>query len=138
MDTYSKFLKIVEKELGHNTTTTDMELNRYCNAVFGNKFKGVYPKDKIPKLQNNESCIFNLDTSEMPGSHWIGLYKNGKKNIVYDSFGRTSKELNIPLKKYIDTEQDAEQEIEEKNCGQRVTSFIACCYTLPIKKVLTI
>jgi hypothetical protein len=138
MDTYNKYLKIVEKELGHNTTTTDVELNRYCKAVFGKLFRGVYPLDKIPKLKNNESCIFNLDTSDMPGSHWVGAYKNGKKNIVYDSFGRTSKELNIPLTKYIDTELDAEQHIKEKNCGQRVTAFIACCYTLPIQQVLTI
>ena len=36
------------------------------------------------------------------------------------------------------TENDPEQHVRESNCGQRVISFLACCYTLPLSKVLTI
>ena len=140
MQQYNKYLRIIEKEFGHNKTTNNIELDNYCTAVFGNnKYKGAVAKDRIPVLKNHQCCIFNLDNQNQQGSHWMGLFKTGKsKLIIYDSFGRNSKELKIPLQNYLDTEDDAEQNIEESNCGQRVISFLACCYTLPIEQVLEI
>lgn len=137
MDTYNNYLKIIEEELQNKSTTTDEELNRYCKNAFGKKFKGVYPIDKIPKLKNKECLIFNLDKADQSGSHWMGLYRCNDKNYVYDSFGRSSKKLNVPMKT-IDTEDDAEQKLKESNCGQRSVSWLACCYTLPLETCLTI
>ena len=137
MEQYNNYLKIIQKDIG-NKTTNNFELDDYCYKVFGNKYKGTHPLDKIPKLKNNESCIFNLDKSNQSGSHWMGLYKHGKNNIVYDSFGRKSKKLMIPLKNIKDTEYDPEQKIEQTDCGSRCVSFLACCYTFPISEVMKI
>ena len=139
METYNRYLKIIEKEFGHENTTDNQELDRYCTAVFGNsKYKGAVALDRIPRLKSGQCCIFNLDKHSQSGSHWMGLYKDGKRHVVYDSFGRKSQILGIPLKNYIDTQNDAEQRKSETNCGQRVIAFLACCYTLPIEQVLTI
>jgi len=136
MEPYNIYLKIIENDMG-NDTTTNHQLNHYCESVFP-KYRGCFSSDTIPKLQNDECCIFNLDNSDEPGSHWMGMYKNKGKNIIYDSFGRCSKKLKIPVKLFIDTENDAEQNIIETNCGQRCISFLACCYTQPIEEVLKI
>ena len=137
MDIYNNYLKLIENDIGHNTTT-NIQLDKYCSMVFGKNYKGCYSIDTIPTLKNNQCCIFNLDKSNQTGSHWMALYKSGKHNIIYDSFGRTSKKLNVPIKNIKDTEYDAEQTIYESNCGQRTTAFLCCCYTLPLEKVLTI
>ena len=137
MDNYNNYLKLIENDIG-NSTTTNIQLDKYCKLVFGKNYKGCFSLDNIPNLKNNQCCIFNLDKSHEPGSHWMGLYKSGKHNIIYDSFGRKSKKLNVPLKNYIDTEYDAEQKIIETNCGARCISFLCCCYTLPLEEVLTI
>jgi hypothetical protein len=67
----------------------------------------------------------------------MGLYRYKGKNYVYDSFGRTSKQLNVPIHA-IDTEYDAEQILTESNCGQRTVAFLACCYSLPLNICLSI
>ena len=137
MDTYNNYLKIIEDELQNKSTTSDIELNRYCKNAFGRRFRGVYPIDQIPELKNKQSLIFNLDRADQSGSHWMALYRCNDKNYVYDSFGRSSKKLNVPIRT-IDTEDDAEQKVKESNCGQRCISWLACCYTLPLETCLTI
>jgi hypothetical protein len=100
----------------------------------GNKFIGVYPADRIPKLTEKQPyAIANLDQAGMPGSHWISLCKHGKNIVVYDSFGRSSTKI-IPdlLKsgtlppggKLVDTDRDPEQKVSQYNCGQRAISWL--------------
>ena len=134
---YNFFLKIIEKDIG-NTTTTNHQLDAYCKEIFGDRFKGVFSIDTMHRLKNNECCIFNLDKSHEPGSHWCGLYKTNGLYIVYDSFGRKSHILGVPFKNVKTTENDPEQKIRETNCGARTTAFLCCCYTLPLKEVLKI
>ena len=52
-------------------------------------FKGVYPRDKLPRRVIGRSVyVINTDTSEGPGEHWVGVYFDGfKKCIYFDSFG---------------------------------------------------
>lgn len=41
------------------------------------RFLGVYAADKIPKLiPSGYGVIINLDPSNKPGSHWVGVYKS--------------------------------------------------------------
>jgi len=94
--------------------------------------------DKIPKMKPNQSCIINLDNSSQPGSHWIALFKTPRRGtIIYDSFGRKAKKIlnkklysKNPLEsigKYLETENDAEQRIDESNCGQRCLAWLLVC-----------
>ena len=50
-------------------------------------FIGCYSKDQIPLIENNKSIIMNLNNSNEPGSHWIGLKRVNNGIYVFDSFG---------------------------------------------------
>jgi hypothetical protein len=140
---YSRILLEIERILGKDTETNNIELNELCNRIFGKKFVGVFSSDTIPKLKKNQSCIANLDDSSQPGSHWVAFYCNEHSRCYfYDSFGRSVKSFkNLQKRNKIMRESkdyDAEQEKIESNCGQRCISWICCCEILPIDKVLEI
>lgn len=124
---YKKYFKKLVNQVG-NDITYDSELNSIGKKLFNNNFIGVFPSDKIPYLKPKQFIVSNLDTSNQPGSHWIGIVKDKKGLLIYDSFGRKSIKI-IPsiYKKYkniIDTEYDKEQKVEENNCGQRTLAFL--------------
>ncbi len=130
---YRRILNRIEKKYGNNETT-NIQLNKIGKRMFGNKFIGSYPSDKIPVMLPNEYAIVNLDDSSKGGSHWVGLVKspNNKYSYIYDSFGRSTYKI-IPslvgsgrgiIK---ETERDAEQDLNgivESNCGQRCLSWL--------------
>jgi hypothetical protein len=126
---YNTLLRKVEKRMGNETTFSN-DLAVVAKSLLGHKFQGIFTADKLPKLTKTQPyAIVNLDSSWEEGSHWIALAKSGKKVIFYDSFGRPSKSI-LPLLKggggttIVNTEDDAEQEIHETNCGQRSICFI--------------
>jgi hypothetical protein len=121
--------KIAYKMVGKDTTYLD-KLNEVGKTLFGKKFIGVFPSNRIPRLKNNQYVILNLDKEGEAGSHWVSVVKHKNKSYLYDSFGRKAKKI-IPdlLKsnngKVINTELDAEQKKIEFDCGARViTSLI--------------
>ena len=117
-------MKMVEKSMGHSGSTFSTKLNKYGKTLFGNKFKGIFAKDRLPKLQPNQSCIFNLDKHNEPGSHWCGMYRTSSRYLIYDSFGRKV----LQGKKYMYTEKDKEQTDKEENCGQRCLAWLIIAY----------
>ena len=132
---YNQKLKEIEKYHTGDKTTYLGELNGVGKKLLGVKFKGVFPSDKIPKLNDlSPYCILNLDTSKEPGSHWIALAKNHKADhtMVYDSFGRHNHAI-IPKLRYsgngrvIDADRDIEQKVLQTNCGARSLAFL-CIY----------
>ena len=57
-------------------------------------FMGVYPINKLPALHSSSSfnkplkIVINLDCSNLPGSHWIALFRTTDGlGEVFDSFG---------------------------------------------------
>src|SRR5210317_1155645 len=130
---YKTELKKIESMMKHNKTTYSDELHKICKKLFGVKFKGVYPSDKIPKLNDlSPYCILNLDRSTEPGSHWIALVKDDKEDrcLVYDSFGRKNTTIIPHLRfsgngRVIDTDRDPEQHPTQTNCGQRCLAFLS-------------
>lgn len=124
---YKQLLHHFYRVVGRNTTYND-ELNRVGHRIFGNLFKGVYASDKIPKLKNKEMIIANLDTSGEPGSHWVAIVKDNNKTLVYDSFGRSLHSILPKLKgrgTITTTERDAEQHVNEDDCGARCLAFLS-------------
>ena len=135
---YNSVLKEIEYVLG-NDTTYDNDLYKIGKELFNKKFKGVYARNKKPKLKNNECCILNLDYSYQSGSHWISIYCKNQILYIYDSFGRkTNKILEDDIKNYIDSQNDAEQHIMENNCGQRSLSWLWCVYYYDLNNALKI
>jgi hypothetical protein len=127
---YNKLLKDVVEPLTGDRTTYLQELNGIGKKLLGVKFKGVFPSDKIPRLNDlSPYCILNLDKSTESGSHWVALAKNGRDSILYDSFARDHKKI-IPALKYsgngriIQPEDDVEQKILETNCGARCLAWL--------------
>jgi hypothetical protein len=144
---YNEILKIIESHMG-NEITDENQLRSLGNDILGTtSFKGVFPVDKMSKLKNKQCCIINLDTSDMPGSHWVSIYKNKSKYCIYDSFGRRSSKILPSLiekrntsfvKSFQDSDYDAEQRIDENNCGQRCLAWLYCIKDIGIDNALKI
>ena len=122
---YNIMLKKVIKDIGNNITD-NVQLHNYINDKL--KFGGIYMVDeKIPKTKNT-SFIINTDTTKGIGKHWCAVYVSDKGYYyVYDSFGRKSSKILKPFVKgkiVIDTEYDAEQNVNEVNCGQRCVAWL--------------
>jgi hypothetical protein len=129
-EVYNEILNETIKPLTGNKTTYLTDLHGVGKKLLGAKFKGVFPSDKIPVLNDLASyCILNLDKSTESGSHWVSLAKHGEDSILYDSFGRANNKI-IPNLVYsgngriIDTDRDAEQHILETNCGARCLAWL--------------
>lgn len=119
-----------------NETTYDDQLNNVGKNMI-KKFRGVFPRDKIPDLKLGESTILNTDTSKGKGEHWVAIKKmmNGEY-LFYDSFGRKGKSLipELKNKKIVDADiSDREQQDKrfykkdtriDINCGQRCIAFL--------------
>lgn len=141
---YNRILHKIVIPLVGNKTTFQNQLHRAGKKLLGVKFKGVYPSDKIPRLNDLAPyCILNLDKSNEPGSHWIALAKYRDGCIVYDSFARKASRIIPQLnfsgngKAYSDT-KDSEQDITETNCGARSLAFLAFIETHGEKDALLI
>ena len=126
---YLDLLEHMESSLGNDITFSN-DLEKLGSQILGNKFKGVFASDKIPKLDKLKPyAILNLDNSRQPGSHWIAIaHLNDSSAMIYDSFGRKSEKI-IPAalnvyNKVVDTQYDAEQHKSEDNCGQRSLAWL--------------
>lgn len=120
-DIYKNYMKMLTPYIGINTTYSG-ELDKKGKRIFGKRFKGVFPADRLPTLKNREMYIANLDNHNEKGSHWVAVYHSNGKNYVYDSFGRKSKKIfkSIYGKGRVkDTQYDAEQKVHENSCGLR-------------------
>ncbi len=99
-----------------NKSTISTQLHKAGTQLFGKKFVGVFASNRIPSKRGY--MIINLDSSKMPGSHWIAM----ADDWVYDSFGRPTQQILGWKAK--DTEYDAEQLPKETNCGARVLAWL--------------
>ena len=140
---YNKMLKDVEKVTGDKTTYLQ-QLNKVGKKMLSVKYKGTFPSDKIPRLNDlSPYCILNLDKSTEPGSHWVALAKHGNHSILYDSFGRDNKKI-IPNLRYsgngqiFNTDLDCEQKIQETNCGARCICWLKFLDEYGVKNAMLI
>lgn len=124
-DTYKIALDILIERFYIPGVTYLSQVDYIGKKLFGDDFVGVFPADEQPTLKNGQMCIMNLDRKGLPGSHWIALGQDKDTTLIYDSFGRPSKDIYKTRGKTKDTEYDAEQDEAEDNCGAR---SLAWCY----------
>ena len=120
----------IERIVGKLETDSD-QLNNVGRQYFGINFLGCFPRDRVPELKVNQSCIINEDKHTGPGFHWMAMYRGLSGNIFYDSFGRPHKKImkNLNKRKVIDADdKDREQRLSETNCGARALAFLMVCY----------
>jgi len=135
---YNNLLGIVHGMIGHNLTDTS-QLKSIGKSLFGAKFTGVFARDKIPSHFTYVIC--NLDKTGRKGSHWLAIAKVSEtpEYLVYDSFGRrTSDILPELLLPTIDTDNDAEQADNEKDCGQRCLAWLSVFHLFGPQAAMTI
>jgi len=140
---YNWFLKKVAIPKVSNRTTTDRQLQKAGKDFFGDKFHGVYMRDEIPSTfnQTRPYGIINLGTRASGGTHWIAVaaQKNGRRFMVYDSFGKLHKTPNELKQKYglkkgkgiQNTDDDREQGLKETNCGARCLAWLLMAECFP-------
>ena len=126
---FNDITKQIEKVIGHGNETYTNELERIGKQIFRNKFVGVFPSDKIPKLNNNNYTIINLDKSDEEGSHWVALAKRDNEIYIFDSFGRDTYKILPSIKQSGNglvkmTDPDRNQKDHEVNCGQKSLAWL--------------
>ena len=59
--------------------TNELKYTRY--------FKGVFPRDKIPRMKPPFSIIVNTDAEAEPGEHWLSIFVSDSHVEYFDPFG---------------------------------------------------
>lgn len=117
---YEIMLQVMIAMLGTDDLTNSSQLHAAMKKLFPGKHVAVGAKS----IPTEKPGYYILNLMEVPGgSHWVALVveKDGKR-YFYDSFARTAKSLGI--KEALDAELDAEQRVDENNCGQRCLAFL--------------
>jgi|SRR5210317_20488 len=116
-------LDVIYKQLGRDTTT-NIQLNKYGKLIFGDRYLGTFTADTIPDMPKDTLAIVNLDDSGGDGTHWVAVVRaKSGEHIVYDSFGRKTKDILPSMygkgRRVVATEDDPEQKEAESDCGAR-------------------
>ena len=80
--------------------TTNTQIDNYLRD--DKMYRGTKSIDQVTKLKDNEYMIVNFHTSDPsnPGSHWVMVYQQpNKKLIYYDSYGCPPQDEIVALKK---------------------------------------
>lgn len=119
-----RFIQVIGNGLTYSNTLQEMGLRE-----FPDRWKGIFMSDETYPLRGYS--IVNTDPAGQPGEHWVAV----ADGMLYDSFGRANLINNPTL---VDTELDAEQLIEEENCGQRCLAWLSVHYLLGPEAAKTI
>lgn len=139
---YNKFLREIAIPLVGNGVTIGADLAVVGKKLFGDKFAGVFPSNRIPPLKPPALyTILNLDEHDEPGSHWIALAKDNLVVWVYDSFGRPTQRILPDIGQkfdFFDVDADAEQLARETNCGARSLAWLMVfeCFGPEVAKLI--
>lgn len=132
------------KHLGKHALT-DVEVSDMGKKMFGKKYIGTYPVDRVP-LSKNGYMIINTDKYGNPGIHWVGGIKKGHTFYIYDSFGRKGSKILKPLTdklklkgiKIVNSDLDNEQRGKSEVCGHLCLSWLYVAHELGINYALLI
>jgi hypothetical protein len=126
---YMAMMKVFRYQYGKGAKNTD-ELDELGKHYLGKKYMGTFAYDEYPlNAPNKTFAILNTDNNK--GVHWVGLYKDGNKLYVYDSFARN---VNNLLKKFTDSVEklgykvissnvEGDQGNDQDDCGLRSLSW---------------
>ena len=104
------------------------------------KFKGAFPCDMLPKVQDNEySMIVNTDNSFKQGEHWTAFVIVNDNVYYMDSFGRNYDNKSFPndytsnlaklfLGKRVRINNKVLQGFQNNTCADYCVYFIAKFY----------
>ena len=112
-------------------------------------FLGAFPYDQIPTKPGIKlfSLIINVDSSKLPGSHWIVLLFKEQQYYFFDSYGRSFKDITFPamftktIKNYIGStrfryNKKLLQQFTSNVCGEYCVFFIREMTNKTFKSIL--
>ena len=146
-----EFKKKVKKY--HNIVGVDgtwgEDLHKVGRSVFGNKWCGVWHQGNMPWSKIKKSkCLYliiNIDING-PGEHWLSVYVKDRQCYVWDSFGRSMKEIVPVLEKKLKgqrirhkmSDRDRNQREAQSDCGARCLAWLECVKDYGIRKSMKI
>ena len=64
------------------------KINKIGNALIDKDFGGTCSIDSIPQYINEDTAIIiNTHSRNLPGEHWIAVYRKGKLFNIFDPLG---------------------------------------------------
>ena len=84
-------LQLTSLVLMENTSTMDsIFLQQTSNRIslLKYRYRGSFPSDYVPTLDNDTFVIINTQPSNMQGEHWIMFANSCQKMYFADSLGR--------------------------------------------------
>ena len=141
-------VKKYNKILGSNGTWGDV-LGKLGKKLYGKKFCGIYDQKNMPwgKIKKSK-CLYGIlnNDYEGPGIHWLAFYVKDKQFYVWDSYGRSMKEIVPVLEKklksqrirYQSNDRDRNQTDTQKDCGSRCFAWLEIVHNLGIRKAMKV
>ena len=124
MKVYQQGIGKAKRQMGSNFMFSDA-LDACARSMVGPTFMGVFARDQLDynSMRPGQTAIVNTKPSSHGGEHWCGVGCDRQNRIVvYDSFGRKGAGL-LHIPGAVDTDLDAEQKVEEVDCGPRSVSW---------------
>ena len=84
-----------------NDTDIVHKIQRNGDQLIKSSFHGVFPIDALPESISNLpfTMVVNMDTHNLPGSHWIAVYIDEyKRGEIFDSLALPT---SLPLAKWM-------------------------------------
>lgn len=107
--------------------SNELKLIVQNDKVLNRHFLGVFPRDKLPFINQKGMQIFivNCSKSGTPGTHWVLMCYNGRRHVLYyDPFGFPDyyygKEFKIHMDEFARKSQNnnvAHQDFRSDKCG---------------------
>jgi hypothetical protein len=141
---FKKYKKKIICLLGNKSLYAN-QITKTCRELFGRKYIGTFPQDKIP-IGHVGYMIINTDLEGQKGEHWVALVIERHTCYIFDSFARKAEHL-LPIlekkliKKHyvsIDAERKPEQFGDSEICGQLCIAFLLTVDKYGIKKTIKV
>ena len=115
------------------------QLNKYATSLKFKDFLGVFASDELSLLPKTDTgiLIFNTDSSESSGRHWISLCITKECVLYFDSlnlnfqFSDDISDFLIKLDKNLIMNTIPIQTMDSSNCGKHCLVF---CYVMSFEK----
>lgn len=113
----------MSNELPYQTPISNFDIM----AMMGDlkDFGGVRMRDEMENTEHNKSYIINLDSSDRPGTHWVGLHRNKVgESFYFDSFGLPPpEEVRQKCRRLFYSNNRIQMDISEM-CGYYAIAFL--------------
>lgn len=123
--------EVLYPKLGRGLTST-RQLKTIGRQQLGDSFRGVFAINTMVKLNPGECEIVNTDEIDKRGEHWLAFFRVDDTVLVFDSFGRSYKNMfnttvlkeRLGVNRIQDASRMSLQSVLEFDCGQKCLAYL--------------